>query len=45
MFENSIIEFKRSIKLARNKFALLGNKMEDISDFTKDFHLQTDKLE
>jgi len=45
MFDDAMAEFKKSIKLAKNKFGLIDLKMEDIKTFTKDFHESTDKLE
>lgn len=44
-FQDAISDFQQSISLLRKKFKGLEKKMIDISDFTTDFHLETDKLE
>jgi len=44
-FDDAMIDFKKSIKLIRNKLGLLDIKMTDVSDFTKHFHEKTDQLE
>jgi hypothetical protein len=45
MWEEAMAEFRRSIKLIKSKLGLLETKTNDITKFTKDFHLQTDQLE
>lgn len=45
LFEDAMAEFKQSLKLVRNKFTVIDQKVEDLGQLTDDFHYSTDKLE
>jgi hypothetical protein len=45
LFEDAMADFKQSLKLVRNKFTVIDNKVEELGKITDDFHYSTDKLE
>lgn len=45
LFDETMIEWQSSIKMIRNKFNRIKEKMNSVDDFTKTFHETSDKLE
>jgi hypothetical protein len=45
LFDDAMVDFKHSLKLVRNKFTVIDQKVEDLGQITDDLHYSTDKLE